>query len=197
MRWITLLVITIVSLLNGCTSFYTSTYNSSADNVLAMRAMDAKHGHIGVGPIRDQVHYENGDSNTGIVCRNLGFIAAGPVSPSPTGITYSGYIRNALIMEMELAGIYSKTSQITITLTLTQLEYSTSLSQGYWKINTYVSIGTKQPFPVNEYYKFDASFSGGEACPQAANAFEPAVQELIHKIITNEVFQQTIQSLPP
>lgn len=184
-----LFISVIVLSLFGCTAFFIPPYYPPPINVGIMQsALGKMNKRLYVAGVYNHTKYPSGDDDHGIDCR-----AGGPISPSPTGITFSGYIKNALTNELKISGLYSDHASLPLKIVITNLNFNTLFSHAAWVISANVSIGNKTSFVVSERYSFDASFFGGEACPQVANAFVPAVSGFINKIMTNKSFKRALE----
>jgi len=167
--------------LSGCETMVTPRYSISADNNVALKSMNIQ----GIG-VSDFTGPTNFDSN----CR-----AAGPVQV-PDGLTHTQYIRKALEDELKVAGAFSdKTARVTLTGAVTRLEFSSTrgLTGGTWVIDLNLKSSNGKSITTSEQYEFASGFIATTACKQTAEAFHPAVQNLIGKIVRSPEFSALVQ----
>ena len=151
-------------------------YSISADNNVALKAIEA--GNINVSSFKGP---QNFDSN----CR-----AAGPIAP-PDNMTFETYIQKALADELKVAGKFDdKAPKITLSGELEQLAFSSSrgLTGGSWDIGLRVKSSNGKSIFVAEHYEFNSGFIADTACKQTAEAYYPAVQNLIGKLVKSQDF---------
>jgi hypothetical protein len=166
--------------LAGCSTYTPQRYSISADNNIALKAVEA--GNINVGPFKGPANF---DSN----CR-----AAGPIAP-PDNMSFEAYIQKALADELKVAGKFDeKTPKITLSGELEKLAFSSSrgLTGGSWDIGLRVRSSNGKSTYVAEHYEFNSGFIADTACKQTAEAYYPAVQNLIGKIIKSNDFQALV-----
>jgi len=121
--------------------------------------------------------------------------AAGPLA-APDGISYSEYIRKALADELKVAGAYAEANpRITLSGVVNRLEFSSSrgLTGGSWDIQISLNSSNGKTLPVAEHYEFESGFVADTACKQTAEAYFPAVQNLIAKAVRSPEFKSLIQ----
>ena len=165
-------------ILTGCSTFDTPRYSVSADTVTALRMLNGK--TINVGMFTSSKPEEM----TEIACR-----AAGPVKP-PDGQTFHGFIRKALIDELKMANVFSESAPVTLTGNLNNIDFSST--SGTWVLSLTVTSSNGQSATVDETYSFDPSYAAVTACAQTAQAFVPAVQDLIGKLVGGRDFQRLV-----
>lgn len=121
--------------------------------------------------------------------------AAGPLAP-PDGISHTDYIRKAFEDELKVAGIYAASNpRVTLSGTVKKLEFSSSrgLTGGSWDIEILLQSSNGKMLPVAEHYEFESGFVADTACKQTAEAYFPAVQNLIGKAVRSPEFKTLIQ----
>ena len=104
---------------------------------------------------------------------------------TPHQTPFEKYIRDAFIEELKKAGAYSL-DQIEAGKVITGYldKFTFNSDSGSWDIELVITFKSGEFFTVSESYpQEDAS------CEHTASTMVPAVQELIHKIITHPVFQ--------
>ena len=157
--------------LSACSTYMPQRYGISADNNVALKAISA--GNINVGAFKGPANFDNS-------CR-----AAGPIAP-PDNMSFEAYIQKALADELKVAGKYDdKTPKITLSGVVEQLAFSSSrgLTGGSWDIGLRVNSSNGKSTYVSEHYEFNSGFIADTACKQTAEAYFPAVQNLIGKLV--------------
>lgn len=178
-RWILVGLIGLV--VAGCSTYAADRYSISADNVATIKqAMAASPGtKLAVGPFTAA---EPG--RTEFDCRLVG-----PVK-TPDGQSFEAYIRRALIDELQLADAYSETGNPVISGDLKSIDMDSF--DGKWNIVLAVSSSTGAAYTVTEAFDYESSFFAEAACQQGSQAFQPAVQDLIKKIVSHADFPKMI-----
>lgn len=114
----------------------------------------------------------------------------------PDKMSFEGYIQKGLVDELKVAGIYNdKNAQITLTGVVEHLAFSTLTSLiggGSWDIGLRINSSNGKSTYVSEHYEFDASGQVWAACSQTANAYTPAVQNILGKLITSPDFRALV-----
>lgn len=172
-------VLLVVSL-SSCSTYMPQRYTISADNNVALKASGGS--DINVGIVRGPASFDNS-------CR-----AAGPISP-PDDMSFEAYIRKALIDELKIAGMFNDHApRITLTGAVEQLSFSStrSVTGGTWDIGLRVVSSNGRSTFVAEHYEFKSGFDAVTACKQTAEAFLPAVQDLIGKLVKSPDFRGLI-----
>ena len=162
--------------LSACSTYMPQRYSISADNNVALKTIGV--GNINVGSFK-------GPANFDTSCR-----AAGPISP-PDNMSFEAYIQKALADELKVAGKFDdRTPKITLSGVLEQLTFSSSrgLTGGSWNIGLRVTSSNGKSTYVSEYYEFNSGFVADTACKQTAEAYLPAVQNLIGKLVKSPEF---------
>ncbi|SIT34857.1 conserved exported hypothetical protein [Paraburkholderia ribeironis] len=170
-----------VAVLAGCTSTYAvHRYSISADNVVALKSI----GHeISVGAFT-QAQVPN-QSPGEIMCR-----AVAPIK-TPDGEPFAAFIRNALISELKLAGVYADTAPISLSGHLDSIDFSTV--KGAWDIQLTITSSNGKSMTQAVHYSFTSSYYGETACNQAAQAFMPSVQDLLAKVVRSPDFPSLLK----
>lgn len=164
----------------GCSTYVPQRYSLSADSNQALRNL--KTASVSIGEFTGPDVF---DAN----CR-----AAGTIAP-PDNMAYEAYIRKALIDELKVAGLLQDQNKRVITGQLTRLDFSSTkgLTGGVWEIDLTLSSSNGQSMSVRESYGFKSGFDAGTACKQTADAFMPAVQNLVLTIVSSPGFQKLIK----
>ncbi len=166
--------------LGGCSTYMPQRYSISADNNVALKSIGA--GNINVGPFKGPAGFDNS-------CR-----AAGPIAP-PDNMSFEAYIQKALADELKVAGMFDdKQPKVTLTGTVEQLAFSSSrgLTGGSWDIGLRVNSSNGKSTFVSEHYEFNSGFVADTACKQTAEAYLPAVQNLIGKLVKDPAFKTLV-----
>lgn len=166
-----------VLLLEACSSFTTPRYSISADTNVALKASGAA--AVGVGAFAEPASFSP-------TCRAAGTLAA------PDGMTHSAYIRKALEDEFKVAGVHDGVApRRVLSGTVNRLAFSSSraVTGGSWDIDLTVNSSNGKSLNVVEYYEFDSGFVADTACKQTAEAFFPAVQNLMLKLVRSPGFK--------
>jgi len=167
----------IVFFLGGC-STYVPRYSPSVDNVEIIRSLSSEK-KINVGPFTST---DAGKSSFYLTRCN-------PITTSD-GKPFADYVRKAFIDELRMAGIYSNDAQLVIKGHLETIDFSSVT--GKWFLVLAVSSNTNQSFTVEETYDYSTSFIGTVACNRTTQAFLPAVQNLIKKVLNHPSFQEML-----
>jgi hypothetical protein len=166
----------IAALYTGCSSYAVPRYGVSVTNVAALRQTGAKRVSVGV-------FTASGGSKTEIGCR-----AVGPVK-TPHERPFEE--RKALIDELEVAEIYSESGLLTLIGNLDQLDFSSTA--GTWSLGVTVKSSNGRSLSVTNDYEYETSFVAEKACALSAQAFGPAVQVLIGKLVHHPEFAALVK----
>lgn len=167
-------------LLSACETPTTQRYHGTADNNLAIKALN-KSG-VGVGSFQPPAQFDQ-------TCR-----AIGPLKVSDN-LSHTQYIQKAFEEELKLGGAFASTPRVSLNGKVNKLEFSSSkgLTGGFWTIDMTLASTNGKSMNVNEYYEFDSGFSAPEACRQTAEAFSRAVQNLVGKTVRDPQFAPLLQ----
>lgn len=169
-----LIILSVVAMLaSGCSTYSASRYSISADNVVALRSLNGKTINIGA-------FSASTPGQTEIMCRGVG-----PIK-TPDGEPFADFVRKALLDEMRIANAYSSSAPVTITGNLDAIDFSSN--SGNWNLALTVRSSNGKSMSVSENYSYTSSFYGETACNQTAQAFMPAVQNLVGKIVRSPEF---------
>lgn len=163
-------------LVAGCETYSAPRYGVSADNVVVLRNLGPA--RVRVGAFAEPPEFKDG-------CR-----AAGPITAAD-GMGFAAYIRKALIDELKIAAVYDDSGDITLTGTLDQLAFSSTVA--YWDILLTVASSNGRSVSVQENYKFPGAFAAETACKRVADAYFPAVQNTLQKLIASPAFPGLIR----
>lgn len=168
-------------LLVGCSTFTTPRYAINADTNLALKALGES--RIGVGDFSGPTTFDS-------ACR-----AAGPLAP-PDGMSHTAYIKKAYEDEYKVAGVYAaENPRVTITGTVNKLEFSSArgLTGGTWDIDLTLNSSNGKTMRVAEHYEFESGYAAVTACKQTAEAYFPAVQDLVGKTVRAPEFKTLLK----
>ncbi|MEW6119585.1 MAG: hypothetical protein AB1593_05820 [Pseudomonadota bacterium] len=106
-------------------------------------------------------------------------------------MSFEAYIQKALADELKVAGKFDeKSPKITLSGVVEQLAFSSSrgLTGGSWDIGLRVTSSNGKSTFISEHYEFNSGFIADTACKQTAEAYYPAVQNLIGKLVKSPEF---------
>ena len=177
----TLIAVLIAALLAGCsTTNNTQTYGVSMENNQLLKSLENPR-QIMVGSFTT-----SGPNSASIGCRSMGLSINVPAS------SFESYIRDALVDELKLAGIYSINSKTVLTTNFEKIDFSSTFS-GNWIISAQFSFPDQKPFTVTSNYSFsDVNYGMQLACANTAAAFEPAVQNFIKNLFIDTRFREAV-----
>lgn len=172
-----ILIIISALTLTACSTYTPQRYSIAADNNVALK-------EIGVGSIN--VGSFSGPNNFNNSCR-----AAGPIAP-PDNLSFEAYIQKALADELKVAGAFDdQTPKVTLTGQLEVLKFSSTrgLTGGSWDIGLRIISSNGKSTYISEHYEFNSGFVADTACKQTAEAYLPAVQNLIGTLVKSPEFK--------
>lgn len=174
----TLIIVIFAVLLVGCANT-TQRYGISTENNQILRGIENPR------PIKVGAFTTSGPNKATIDCRNMYPLTV----PSSS---YEAYIREALVDELKLSGIYSDTANIELTMHFEQIDFSSAIT-GNWVISAQFTIAGKPPFSVITNYGFtDVNWGPSLACSNTAAAFVPAVQNFLKTMFLDPRFKEAI-----
>ena len=174
MKLASLSLIVAATLLTGC-AYNASPYGASVQNVDAIKA-------AGIKPVAVEKFQSSKPGLTSITCR-----AAGPVTVVPN---FETYIEKALIDELKLAGAYDAASTLKLSGKLEEVDFSSGMTDGKWLFTLTLSNSKNDSFTTKSTMNFSGSFVADKACQEVAQAFGPAVQQLIRDVVKNPQFKK-------
>ncbi len=175
------LVLPLVLIATGCSTFVTPRYSVGADNNVALKKIAAT--DVAVGNF-------SGPANFGTACR-----AAGPLGVAD-GLSHTAYVRKAFEDELKIAGSHaSGAPRVTLSGEVTKMEFSSArgLTGGSWDIDLALKSSNGKSMTASEHYEFESGFIADTACKQTAEAFMPAVQNLVGKVVRSPEFKALVQ----
>jgi len=174
---VTAMMASAITSLTGCSTYAVSRYAVSVENVATLRTMRGQ--PINVGRFTAKL-----DDVSSIMCRGVG-----PIK-TPDEESFAEYVRKALISELMMAEVYAATAPVTLTGTVDHADFSST--SGSWQIGLTVVSSNGKSVSIDEQYAFTSSFFGETACNQTAQAFMPAVQDLIKKLVSDQAFKSLV-----
>nr|VFJ69576.1 MAG: hypothetical protein BECKDK2373B_GA0170837_12482 [Candidatus Kentron sp. DK] len=168
---------------SGCETTNSIQYTPSTNNVIQIKD------RWGESDIRVKLNEFTGTGIGSMICR-----AAGAIDPTP-GKTVTEYVRSAFQDELFMAGIYSNNGEVVIDGNIDELSFR-SFGGGRWDITMTLSSNMDQGYQVSTSYEFPTSWSAYFACQNVANAFNPAIQNLLNKVVTHPQFSALIGHRP-
>lgn len=171
--------LSVAMLLPGCVSFTASRYAPSADNVDALRPLAATPVSVG------QIGAGNGNMNH-VRCR-------GARLTTTDGESFPQFVQKALRDELRMAGGYAQTSPVTLNGTLDRLELN--VASGRWTLGLSLHSSNGQSTSAEEEFEYNTTVLGlgREGCEHAAQALNPAVQNLIGKLVRSPRFAALVK----
>jgi hypothetical protein len=161
----------------GCETTNSIPYKASTSNVITIQqSLKASDKKVSLGSVSMAPGVEDSP-----LCRLMG-----PVKVAP-GKTPAQYIKDAFQEELFAAGVYAPNASTVIDGTITNLTFS-SVSPASWNISMAVKSNSSPGYTVNTKYDFGTSFTAWDACKNVADAFGPAVQELLKQVVSNPQF---------
>jgi hypothetical protein len=166
--------------LTACETPTTQRYAISADNNMAIKALNAK--EIAVGPFAEPLYFD-------AQCRAMGALQIAD------GLTHAQYVRKAFEDELKIAGAFSNTPRVILSGKVAKLEFSTTrgITGGSWTVDLVLTSSNGKSLPMTEYYEFDSGFIANEACRNTADAFARAVQNLVGKVVRDPGFPELLK----
>lgn len=172
----------IIYFLSGCSTTNSVPYKASTSNVISLQKTLLNNGSkVSVGSFSMGSGVEEKP-----LCRLMG-----PVAVSP-GKGLSTYIKEAFQEELFLAQVYGSNSSNIISGRVEKLTFS-SVSPANWEISMRISSNNSEGYLTSIKYGFETSFDAYSACKNVADAFSPAVQELLKQVVENPKFSMLVR----
>jgi hypothetical protein len=125
------------------------------------------------------------------VSEHVGCRLAGDVVVAP-GKTPHDYIREAMKDELFAAQVYQPGAPVTLQGEIEDFGFS-SVAPAHWLIRMHMRSNVSAGYTVDVNYDFDTSWTAYSACKNVADAFGPAVAQLIHEVVTNPDFPTLVK----
>jgi hypothetical protein len=169
-------------LMAGCSTTNSIPYKASIANVISVqKTLESQGKTVSIASISPAAGVEESP-----LCRLMG-----PVKVAP-GKTLSQYISDAFQEELFMAKVYSPDAPNVIKGTIKNLSFS-SVSPANWDITMAVESNNSPGYTVTSKYAFDTSFDAISACKNVADAFGPAVQDLLKQVVTHPQFGSLVK----
>ncbi len=176
-RFRILLIAGLAMVAAGCATTNSIPYKASTGNVIAIQqTLESSGKKVSVGNVSMAPGVEESPT-----CRLMG-----PIKVAP-GKSLAQYIKDAFIEELFIAKAYAATSETVINAEIEGIKFS-SVSPASWDIAMSVSSPGSTGYLVSVNYGFDTSWDAYSACKNVADAFGPAVQALLGKVVTHPQF---------
>ena len=161
----------------GCITFTPSQYGHSLENNYLLKKSNIKNVRVGIFTLENS--YRN-------LCR-----AIGPIDFHDQNI--ATYIKNSLIYEFKLAGIYNEISPaVIITGKINDILFSSGVLNGFtgtWLLNLTLNSSNGKSMNISEQYIFRSDFIADTACHNVATALPEAVSSIFNKTFGSDEFQ--------
>ena len=175
-------VLIVAAVLSGCETTNSIPYKASVTNVISIQqSLHEKGKKVSLGTISLAPGVEESP-----LCRLMGPVVVAPGKTLPT------YIKEAFQEELFMAQVYSPNAPTIIDGRLEKLSFS-SISPASWEITLSVKSNVSEGYTVSAKYPFDTSYTAISACKNVADAFGPAVQDLIKQVVTNPQFGSLVK----
>jgi hypothetical protein len=168
-------------MLNGCSTYTTPRYAINVDTNVTLKSLGAT--GLSVGAFTGPGTFDN-------ACRLVG-----PLAP-PDFMSHTAYVKKALEDELKGAGVHAANSpRITLSGVINKLSFSSfrAVTGGSWDIDLRLISSNGKSMSVVEHYEFESGFEAQTACKQTAEAYFPAVQNLIEKAVRSSEFKALVQ----
>jgi len=174
--------IMLATALSGCETTNSIPYKASVTNVISIQqTLQEKGKKVSIGTISLAPGVEESP-----LCRLMGPVVVAPGKTLPT------YIKEAFQEELFMAQVYSPNAPTVIDGRLEKLSFS-SISPANWEITLSVKSNVSDGYTVSAKYPFDTSYTAMSACKNVADAFGPAVQDLIKQVVTHPQFGSLVK----
>ncbi|EJI86661.1 MAG: hypothetical protein ACK4GU_14520 [Alishewanella aestuarii] len=175
------LAITSTLVLAGCETTNSIPYKASSANVISIQqTLQAENKKVKMGKVQIAQGVDESP-----MCRLMG-----PVKVAP-GKTIPQYIEAAFQEELFLAQVYNPSASTEIQAVVEELKFS-SVTPAFWEVSMTVKSNLSEGYKVSVKYPFGTSWSAPSACKNVADAFGPAVQELLKEVVNHPDFKKLV-----
>jgi hypothetical protein len=177
-------VLMLAFVLGACSSlliYMPPRYSISEDNAKSIKRFGG--GNINVGLFKMAAEFDNSCD-----------ITAGSVR-MPDNLSFEGYIQKGLVDELKNAGMFDDaTPKITLSGTVEELSVFSrrNIYTSTWKIGLRVDSSNGKSVSVTDQFNFDAGPGSQADCQKIADAYMPAVQNILGKFINAPEFKSLI-----
>ncbi len=176
-NWLLLFAVLVTLVLSGCSTTNSIPYKVSTENLISIqKALQPQGKKVRIGNV---VMAAGVDEH--LMCRLEG---EGKVAP---GKTLPMYIKDALEEELFAAKVYDPKASTIINGKIVAISFS-SIVPANWIIEMEVSSNYSPGYTVSIKYLYNTSWVGSNACQNVADAFGPAVQELLKQVVNHPQF---------
>lgn len=162
---------------SGCSTTNSIPYKASTSNVITIQQiLQSKGQKVKLGAITMAPGIEESP-----LCR-----LQGPVRVAP-GKSLPQYIQDAFQEELFMAKVYDPAALTVIDARIEALAFK-SVSPASWTIRMAIRSNKSEGYTVSVDYPFQTSWSAASACKNVADAFGPAVQELLKHTVSHPQF---------
>lgn len=161
--------------LGGCSGIPVSQYGISIENVTAIK-------NSGLKPVAVLNFTSTKPGLSSICCRT----GSGVTTPDKSN--YESYIQEAITDELKLAGLYDPTSKIALQGHIEEIDFNSNVLAGKWVISLNLASTRNVGYTTTATYEFSTNMMADIACLQVAQAFYPAVQNLLYKMVSDPRF---------
>lgn len=166
----------------GCETTHSLPYKASTANVVTIQQkIRAKNKKVALDGIVMAPGVEESP-----MCR-----LAGPVKVAP-GKSIPEYIRDALQEELFMAQVYEADASVWLKGVVEELSFS-SVAPANWTIKMKIHSSNGVSYRVDTKYHFNTSWSAASACRNVADAFGPAVQQLLKEVVSHADFPRLVE----
>lgn len=176
MKKITIVLASI--LITACQTYSLGRYTSSVDNVLPLRNLSQN--SINVSEFSSAIPEQKE-----ILCVGRIYIR------TQDGEEFSKFIEKSIVSELKMAGVYSPNAKTTLSGKLEHID--ASYTRGQWEITLTLTSSNGKSATFREEYHYPKGYFDS-ACMLPSQAFVPAVQDLINKIVTSNEFNDLIHN---
>lgn len=170
-------ILALTMIASGCQTTNSIPYKASTANVISIQqSLQALGKKVSLGSVGLAPGVEESP-----LCRLPGPVVVSPGKSLPT------YIKEAFQEELFMAQVYQPNASNIIDGRLEALSFS-SVSPAVWNIAMSVKSTTGAGYSVSVKFPFSTSWDAGSACKNVADAFGPAVQELLKQVVTHPQF---------
>lgn len=172
-----IVIIAVAATNTACSTYNTNPYGISVKNIETIKSL-----RISPVAVEKFTAFEPGLNS--ITCRGGGRVITANEQP------FEKIIEDALTDELKLAGVYDSKSSIIIKGHLEYITFNSNIGIGEWSIKVKVSSKEKPDgFLVESKTDLSTNWVASKACQQVAQAFGPALQDLIQKIVSHPQFK--------
>jgi hypothetical protein len=158
--------------LTGCDTYTAGTYSPAMADLITLKHLP---------PANVTVGNFTSAADVSMQCRLVGPLHL------PSDVAPQDYISQALAGELALASLSGGNGPgVTLTGSLTGFDFDSF--GGSWQLSETVTSSNGKSVSVTNQYEFHTSYLAEAACNDVANAFEPAVQALNQKLVSDPGF---------